>query len=114
WLATKIGPFQSESLRYLGMSYATAPNEAWVALRRSPLGLGLYPVLTPELRAAVLEEFAGLVRSHLYTQAAAIAANTTPIRERQLWSGSPRCPCQIAKALPMRPTQRGLPISWYR
>lgn len=78
WMTTKSGPFRPEFLRYLSMSYATGPNEAWVALRRSPLVLALYPVLTPELRAAVLEEFAGLVRSHLYSQAAAIAANTTP------------------------------------
>lgn len=78
WVSTKDGPFRSEFLRYLDMSYATGPNEGWVALRRSPLVLGLYPVLTSGLRRAALEEFAGLVRSHLYSQAAAIAANTTP------------------------------------
>lgn len=78
WVATKAGPFQPEFLRYLDMSYATGANEAWIALRRNPLALALYPVLTPKLQHAVLDEFAGLVRSRLYDQAARFAANTTP------------------------------------
>jgi hypothetical protein len=58
----------------LRMSYWSGPNEAWIALRRSPLALGIFQSLPSDLAEQTLSEFVGLVRSGLYADAANILA----------------------------------------
>jgi hypothetical protein len=69
----------------LRMSYQTGPNEAWIAIKRNPVGLAVFPSLPEELKGSVIAEFAGLVRSWLYQDAANILAGPGwPVRERLL------------------------------
>jgi hypothetical protein len=81
WLDnTRDGP-QPGHLRYLRMSYALGPHEAWIAVKRNRLALAGFPTLPADLAEASISEFVGLVRSGLYTEAADIAAGPgLPIR----------------------------------
>jgi hypothetical protein len=77
-------------LGLLRMSYQTGPNEAWIALKRNPVGLAVFPSLSDDLKGKVIAEFAGLVRSWLYQDAANILAGPGwPVRE-QLSNGLAR------------------------
>jgi hypothetical protein len=72
WLENTRNGFQPEHLRYLRLSYALAPNEAWIAVKRNRLALAIYPALPADIAEAATSEFAGLVRSGLYSDAADI------------------------------------------
>jgi hypothetical protein len=74
WLETTRAGNPAADLKFLRMSYALGPNEGWIALRRSPLALSAFSSLPDGLAAQVLAEFAGLVRSGLYYEAANILA----------------------------------------
>jgi hypothetical protein len=72
-------------LGLLRMSYLTGPNEGWIAVKRSPLALGVFGSLPDELQSRVIAEFAGLVRSWLFQDAANILAGPGwPVRQRLL------------------------------
>jgi hypothetical protein len=73
WIETP-GVSAPGQLRSLRMSYATGPNEAWVALKRSPVAFANFGSLPPDLAEAATTEFVGLVRSQLYYDAADILA----------------------------------------
>lgn len=72
WL--KRQQVDSADFNLLRMSYRSGPNEAWIALRRNPLALGVFQSLPSDLAEQTLSEFAGLVRSGLYADAANILA----------------------------------------
>ena len=77
WLADfwlKRRQVDSADFNLLRMSYRSGPNEAWIAVRRNPLTLGVFQSLPSELAEQTLSEFAGLVRSGLYADAANILA----------------------------------------
>jgi hypothetical protein len=81
WLANTRNGFKLEHLRYLQMSYATGPNEGWIAIKRNPVALAIFPALSADLAEASITEFIGLVRSRLYTEASNIIAGPAwPIR----------------------------------
>jgi hypothetical protein len=83
-LRSDSGPADSGLLR---MSYQTGPNEAWIALKRNPVGLAVFPSLPEDLKGRAIAEFAGLVRSWLYQDAASILAGPGwPVRQ-QLTNG---------------------------
>ena len=56
-----------QDLTLLRMSYWSGPNEAWIAVRRNSLALGVFPSLPGDLAEQALSEFVGLVRSGLYS-----------------------------------------------
>lgn len=71
--------FQRDSSNYLRMSYATGPNEGWIALWRSRLAMPLFEQLPADLSEDAIEEFVRLVNTGgLYAQAAAIFASAAP------------------------------------
>ena len=70
WL--KRRQVDSADFNLLRMSYRSGPNEAWIAVRRNPLALGVFPSLPSDLAEQTLSEFAGLVRSGLYADASNI------------------------------------------
>src|SRR5258708_1958531 len=72
WLKRLRGESADGDLNLLRMSYWSGPNEAWIAVRRNPLALGVFPSLPSELAEQVLSEFVGLVRSGLYADASNI------------------------------------------
>lgn len=72
WLDNRRNWLRPEALRYLRMSYALGPNEAWIALKRNHLSLAIFPALPAELKEAAISEFIGLVNSGLYDDAADI------------------------------------------
>jgi hypothetical protein len=74
WLNSLCGQAAVNDLDLLRMSYSTGPNEGWIAVRRSPLALGLLGKLPDELESLALSEFVGLLRSGYYTDAANILA----------------------------------------
>jgi hypothetical protein len=74
WLESTRAGNPATDLKFLQMSYALGPNEGWIALRRSPLALSAFSSLPDELAAQAVAEFAGLVRSGLYYEAANILA----------------------------------------
>jgi len=63
--------FSLEKLPLLDQSYATAPLEAWIALRRNRLALATFPFLSQDTQEKVISEFAGLVDSGVTDDAAA-------------------------------------------
>jgi hypothetical protein len=85
WLQSLRSANAAANLKLLGKSYSSGPNEAWIAVKRNPLALRVFSSLPAQLAEQVLAEFAGLVRSGLYEDAAnAISASRSPIRERFL------------------------------
>jgi hypothetical protein len=66
--------FAQEHLRYLRSSYSLGRNEAWIAIRRNPLALAVFPELPADLAEAAVSEFVGLIRSDLFERAADILA----------------------------------------
>jgi len=68
--------FRAEATDFnlLRMSYRFGPNEAWIALRRSPVVLGIFLSLPGDLAEQALSEFAGLVRSNFFADAGNILA----------------------------------------
>lgn len=72
WL--KRRQVESADFNLLRMSYRSGPNEAWIALRRNPVALGVFQSLPSDVAEQTLSEFAGLVRSGLYADAVNILA----------------------------------------
>jgi len=85
WIKHLRAGVASYDLQLLNMSYRTGPNEAWIALKRNPLALSAFPTLPEKLAEQALSEFAGLVRSGLYADAAKILAGSGwPVRDKLL------------------------------
>jgi len=81
WLKKTNDGFEPAILRYLQMSYALDPRAAWIAVKRGPVALSVYPQLPTNLADGVIAEFLGLVRSQLYNEASEIVAGTArPVR----------------------------------
>jgi hypothetical protein len=74
WLKRLRGESADSDRYLLRMSYWSGPNEAWIAIRRNPLALGVFPSLPSEVAEQALSEFVGLVRSGLYADASNILA----------------------------------------
>jgi hypothetical protein len=72
WLQGERAGDPKPGMKFLRMSYLLGPNEGWIAVRRNPLALSSFSSLPAELAGQTLSEFAGLVRSRLYTAAADI------------------------------------------
>ena len=85
WLRRlRFEPTANDS-RLLRMSYWSGPNEAWIAVRRNPVALGVFPSLPDDLADQALSEFVRLLRSRLYTEASNILAGPGwAIREQLL------------------------------
>jgi hypothetical protein len=87
WLQGLRNGGRGADLRLIRMSYETGPNEGWIAARRNPMLAGMFASLPVDLRSMVLAEFAGLVRSGLYQDAAGVLAGPGwPIRDALLGS----------------------------
>ncbi len=85
WLARLRGDTIDHAGRLLRMSYVTGPNEAWVAQRRNPIALESWASLPADLIKQILSEFASLVQSRLYGDAASIVAGPGwPIHQQLL------------------------------
>ncbi len=85
WLRSARAGNPGVGLKSLGMSYALGPNEGWIAVRRSPLALRAFPSLPDGLADQVVVEFAGMVRSGFYSEAADILVGAGwPVHEKLL------------------------------
>lgn len=58
------------NMSYLDQSYATGPNEGWIALRRNRMALASFPMLSEVIQSIVVSEFAKLVDSDFAEDAA--------------------------------------------
>ena len=74
WVKRLSGEFADSDWNLLRMSYWSGPNEAWIAIRRSPLVTSAFRSLPGDLAEQALSEFVGLVRSDLYDDASNILA----------------------------------------
>jgi hypothetical protein len=74
WLKRLRGESANSDWKLLRMSYWSGRNEAWIAVRRNPQALGVFPSLPTDLADQALSEFVGLVRSGLYADASNILA----------------------------------------
>ena len=72
WFENTVNGFDASRLPLLLMSYKLAPNEAWIAVRRSVIAFPVYPLMEKSDQAKVLQEFAGLVDNNFYVEAARI------------------------------------------
>jgi hypothetical protein len=85
WLKRRSGGFAESDWNLLRMSYWSGPNEAWIAVRRNHLALGVFQSLPSDLAEQALSEFVELVRSGLYADASNILAGPGwPIHEQLL------------------------------
>lgn len=72
WVENNLNGFKREHLEYLKMSYFSGPNEGWVAVKRSRFAIALFSALSPELTENATREFARLVDSEYFSEAADI------------------------------------------
>lgn len=85
WVTRLRGEVAPKDSNLLRMSYRAGPNEGWIAVRRNPLTLPLLGPMYDEFSDQALSEFAGLVRSGFYWDAAGIFERaTTPVRNQLL------------------------------
>jgi len=85
WLQNLRAGSPDGGLKFLRVSYLSGPNEAWIAVKRNPLALSIFPSLPDEIAERALAEFTGLVRSGLYLDAASILAGSgQAVREKLL------------------------------
>ena len=85
WTEDKTRGVTPAQLNLLRMSYRTGPREGWIAAKRSGLALAVFAQLPPDLAEQVVAEFAGLVSSSFYGEAADIIAGPGwPVRKRLL------------------------------
>jgi hypothetical protein len=63
WAAIHAGSPAADHFEELRMSYALAPLEGWIALRRSPYALAIYDILPADLKEMALNEFVAIVAS---------------------------------------------------
>jgi hypothetical protein len=81
WVESAKNNFKPEHFKYLRMSYLIGPNEGWIAVKRNRIALASFSALPQDLAEAGISEFAGLVRSHFYSEAGDIVAGPArPIR----------------------------------
>jgi hypothetical protein len=74
--------FHPDFVKYLRMSYLLGPNEGWIVRKRSYLALSVFDQLPPDLAGMQVNEFAGLLKSRMYSEAVAIFTGPGwPIRE---------------------------------
>jgi hypothetical protein len=72
WVENTRNGFKTENLKFLRLSYALGPNEGWIALKRNHVALSMLGSFPPDLRELTIAEFAKLVDTELYNQAALI------------------------------------------
>lgn len=72
WVEGTRRPHTTQDLQYLRLSYQLGRNEGWIALKRSRAAFAIFQQLPPDLAEYVLIEFAGLIESKFYEQAAEI------------------------------------------
>jgi hypothetical protein len=70
WVHSVRSGNPANALKSLGMSYAEGPNEGWIAVRRNPVALRAFSSLPDQLADEALNEFARLVSSGYYPEAA--------------------------------------------
>ncbi|UPK33981.1 hypothetical protein IVB18_38350 [Bradyrhizobium sp. 186] len=82
--------FDRNNISYLDQSYAIAPREGWIALRRNKLALAIFPMLSEAMRVKAVSEFAEMVEGGFIEN---VAINLTtvgwPHRDRLLASVEP-------------------------
>lgn len=75
----------ADGLKSLAMSYGEGPNEGWIAVRRNPVALSAFPALPAQLADQAINEFARLVSSGFYADAAnTLAGAGWPIHDKLL------------------------------
>lgn len=85
WIRSVRSGNPANGLNLLGMSYVEGPNEGWIAVRRNPLALSAFPSLPSGLADQALNEFARLVSSGFYSDAAnTLAGVGWPIHDNLL------------------------------
>lgn len=84
WSALNQHGVNERSLAFLGMSYDTAPREAWIALMRNQAAIRALPLVSWQIKAAILEEWRDLVKAGLYDHAARTLAQADNQRRKQL------------------------------
>lgn len=72
WSEGARNGFDPRQIEYLRMSYQVGPNEGWVAAKRNHLALTIFEHLPSDLAERALDEFAALVNSFFYRDAADI------------------------------------------
>ena len=83
WLENTRDGFGADHLGALRLSYRLGPREGWVAIKRNRLAMAVFSTLPAELAQAAISEFANLVHSRMYDEAAAILVGPGwPIRDR--------------------------------
>jgi hypothetical protein len=75
------GQLNEHSFNLLAMSYETAPNEAWIGIRRIVVAIPLLLLAPDSLRQRILLEFQQLIRNEFTDDAArAFLAASQPVR----------------------------------
>ena len=97
WLDARKNGLNQENERYLRLSYAFGPREAWIALWRNRLAFAAFEQLPPDLSQLALDEFIGLIKTqHLYWQSAARFKAAPAGGAKPNYHGLKRFKCVIA------------------
>jgi hypothetical protein len=72
WLDGAREGFKTDQLQFLRLSYATGPNEGWVAVRRNRFALSMFERLPADLADLSLSEFARMLESGIFEETIAI------------------------------------------
>lgn len=95
WTQTRLFGLGPLAFDYLHRSYASGPNEAWVAVRRSPMAIGIFSRLPAALQEAALREFRGLVSIRIFEGPATTLAAAAPDIRARLYAAVADLPLSI-------------------
>lgn len=105
----RSGP-SPRALSYLAMSYDTAPREAWIALMRNEAATRVLTLVSPQIKAAILDEWRDLLRAGLHGDAARILAQANSARRDVLIAAIADLDPAVLKWLPAHLNRLGLDI----
>jgi hypothetical protein len=72
------GQLDEQSFKLLARSYQTAPNEAWISIRRITVAMPVVFLVAEPLRKAILFEFQQLIRNGFVENAARSYSSSSP------------------------------------
>ncbi|WFU39458.1 hypothetical protein QA640_34630 [Bradyrhizobium sp. CB82] len=102
--------FDLNSISYLEQSYALAPREAWIALRRNKLALAIFPKLSEVMQVKAVSEFAGMVDGDFIEDAAMNLTTVGWLRRDRLLASLERVDIIQRKSLAKRLVGDGLKV----
>lgn len=108
WSQTRLIGFGDKALQSLERSYRFGPREAWIAVRRNRMALGVFRRLPSPLQATVKAEFAALLDLQIIEPSIETLSRTPPAVRAELYDVMAQRPESTRVKIGLALRERGL------